>query len=149
MLVARQSLLLHLYVCLHRRVHFEYGLKLKRLLLVGVFTCFVMTAFGQKEIPNLEKLDVLHYDFQIAISDTSNEIHGVAQIEVQFLKNQQALVLDFVQKRADDKGMEVVKILENETNISYEQLGEQLIIQPEKTIEKGTIHRWVAGRYTW
>ena len=68
---------------------FEYGLKLKRLLLVGVFTCFVMTVFGQKEIPNLEKLDVLHYDFQIAISDTSNEIHGIAQIEVQFLKNQQ------------------------------------------------------------
>jgi len=121
---------------------FDYWFNVKKLSLIGLFACLVMVGFGQKEIPNLERLDVIHYDFQVAISDTSNEIHGITQIDIQLLKNQQELVLDFVQKRADGKGMEVLKILEKETNIPYEQLAEQLIIRPEKTIEKGSIHTY-------
>lgn len=67
---------------------FEFCFMMKKLSLIGGFFFLTMAVFAQKEIPNLALLDVLHYEFQIAVSDTSNEIHGISNIQIHFLKNQ-------------------------------------------------------------
>lgn len=115
---------------------------MKKILFSTLCFFLALIAFGQKNIPNLNQLDALNYDFQIAISDSSNEIHGTAQVGLQFLKDQQEFRLDFVKKRADGKGMEVISIQENGINISFEQSVEQLSIRPEKSIKKGSIHTY-------
>ena len=113
---------------------FEFCFFIKRLSLIGGFFFMTMVTFAQKEIPNLALLDVLHYEFQIAVSDSSNEIHGISKIQIHFLKNQTEFTLDLVQKDADGKGMEVLDIVKNGAKIPYEQSGEQLIIRPNQAI---------------
>lgn len=113
---------------------------MKNCLLFVLAFCFTTLSVAQKDLPNLALLDVLQYEFQLSISDTSNEIHGTTQIDIHFLKNQEKFALDLVGKRADGKGMEVLKVEENNSSIPYEQLDEQLIIRPTKKIEKGNIH---------
>ena len=110
---------------------------IKKLFSVSLFSCLSLMLLGQKEVPSLDLLDVLHYEFQIAIADTSNEIHGTAKVNLRFLKAQKEFTLDLVQKRADGKGMEVLTVLMDTTSIPFEQVGEQLIIRPINTIEKG------------
>lgn len=98
---------------------------------------FQLSIFAQKDLPHLSQLDVLHYEFQIAVSDSTDEINGEAIIQIRFLKNANSFTLDLVQKGIDGRGMEVLKVVENEKSTTFKQIGEKLEITTLKTIQQG------------
>ncbi|HFC01097.1 MAG TPA: M1 family peptidase [Phaeodactylibacter sp.] len=107
-------------------------------ILTLLFTLSIsISIFSQKEIPNLTRLDVLHYGFEITISDTTDEIKGMATVKILFLKNQKEFKLDLVQKIGDEKGMDVTQVLQNSAAIPFSQSDDFLIITPPSPIQKG------------
>ena len=54
------------------------------------------------------KLDILHYRFQIAVTDQSDSIYGVAFIQFKLLENSAAMDFDFTARHG--KGMQIIKL---------------------------------------
>ena len=90
------------------------------ILLCGIFLFAQMPTNG---------LDVKHYSFFIALNDSNNIINGKAEITTAFLKPENEVVFDLVNKRNDGKGMTVTSVSKNGSNVNFEQDNQHLIIQ--------------------
>ena len=90
------------------------------ILLCGIFLFAQMPTNG---------LDVKHYSFFITLNDSNNIINGKAEIITAFLKSENEVVFDLVNKRDDGKGMTVNSVSKNGSNINFEQDNQHLIIQ--------------------
>jgi len=73
-------------------------------------------------------LDVQHYRFAIDLNDSNNIIKGEAQITIKFWQDINEIKLDLVQKRQDGKGMTVTNVKQNESDISFLQDSQHVII---------------------
>lgn len=75
-------------------------------------------------------LDVLHYRFFIELSDTTNRIQGVAQIQFRLIQPTEFIEIDLTPFGKDGKGMQVSRIdeAEKETNrLSFQWTNEDKI----------------------
>lgn len=72
--------------------------------------------------------DVLHYEFALAINDTTDRIEGKALILVKFLKETDSISFDLVNKNSDGKGMDVTGISLNSEIVKWKQGKERLTV---------------------
>jgi Aminopeptidase N len=107
----------------------------KSVCLIG-FVFFFLNCFSQSDI------DVLHYSYQIELTDLSDTIHGTATILLNILKPVDRIVFDLT-SASKGKGM-TVSTIEGEDLNGFIHANNQLIIKFKHSINKGnrsyTIH---------
>ena len=73
-----------------------------------------------KQNPQLDKIDILHYDFEINLSDENNIINVLANVKVIFKQDVKEFFLDL--KSVDNKkGMSVVFVGSNKYELEYKE----------------------------
>jgi aminopeptidase N len=97
-------------------------------LLIFITSLFATYVFAQ--IPT-NGLDVKHYDFSITLNDSNNIIKGNAQITTAFIKDENQIVFDLVNRNKDGKGMTVTSVTKNGIALNFSQDSQHLFIQDE------------------
>ncbi len=102
-----------------------------RTILLCVFNfCLQIFSFAQNDI------DVLHYKYNIGLTDVNDTLHGVAEINIKFLKPAKQVSFDLANPNNKGKGMATKKVLgENVDNFSVQN--EKLNIFLSKTFNAG------------
>jgi len=78
-------------------------------------------------------IDVQHYEFNIALNDSNNNIQVHAFITVKLLENTNRISFDLININEDKKGMKVLEVNENKQPISFTHQDNKITI-PLKTI---------------
>lgn len=107
---------------------------MKRTLLLILNTCLGIIVIAQQPGASI---DVQHYEFSIALTDTSDQIKGKAAIDILCIKETQTITLDLISKNKDRRGMAVVQVTENGTPIAYTHINNQLTIQLTAPVKIG------------
>ncbi|MBK6479039.1 MAG: hypothetical protein IPF93_12265 [Saprospiraceae bacterium] len=104
--------------------------KIKTYRLVACLFLFTQMARGDT-YPFNKNIDIIHYAFEITVSDSSNEIFGNAQITILF-KNSgvQHFRLDFINKSdaKQGKGMQIDAVKLADTPINYTHQNDEIIL---------------------
>jgi aminopeptidase N len=90
-----------------------------------------------------QKIDVLHYTNSITVTDSSDVIIGISDIDILFKTTVSNFSLDLINLNEDEKGMVVSKVLENNKPVEFSHIEDKLIINTSaSTNEKHnyTIH---------
>jgi hypothetical protein len=95
-------------------------------LLIFITSLFATYVFAQ--IPT-NGLDLKHYDFSITLNDSNNIIKGNAQITTAFIKDENQIVFDLVNRNKDGKGMTVTSVTKNGIALNFSQDSQHLFIQ--------------------
>lgn len=97
-----------------------------------------------QELNSLNRIDALHYTFEVEISDFNNQISGTTDL---FFKVKQAkidsIILDLIKSESNGEGMRVFEVHLNDRPLNYRQENEHLIILLDKPLDKdytGTLH---------
>lgn len=77
-------------------------------------------------------MDVLHYKFEIELSDHSDTIKGKAEIKILLTQWNKSISFDLVNLNNKGKGMTVTKVsfLRPASSVSFQQQNDKLIITP-------------------
>ncbi|HVT85828.1 MAG TPA: M1 family metallopeptidase [Chitinophagaceae bacterium] len=92
--------------------------------------------------PKNYSIDILHYSFELTLSDKTDEIKGTASITILFKKDAiRQFRLDFANKTVErnGKGMEVDSILLNGKAVHYTHSKDELLIQLPNGSAEGTV----------
>ena len=90
---------------------------------------FVSTANGRDAYPKNPDIDIQHYRFELTLSEDSDEIRGVASIDIQFKKEGvSTLRLDLFSKGQEGRGMVVESILHLGQALVYNHVNNELWI---------------------
>jgi aminopeptidase N len=81
-------------------------------------------------------IDVLHYKFEIELSDESDSLKGRAFITLQFKEPANAFSLNLVSRNNKGKGMMVYEVRENNANLLCSQNNDSLVVRLKKTSRK-------------
>jgi aminopeptidase N len=95
--------------------------------LAGFFVLFSASSLVAQMPAN--GLDVKHYTFRLALNDSNDIIRGEADVTTAFLKPENKVVLDLVNKNEDGKGMTVTSVLKKGSAIKFEQDAQHLTIE--------------------
>jgi aminopeptidase N len=82
-------------------------------------------------------IDVLNYQFEVTLSDTTNSIKGRATITARILKDATTLELDLISMDKSGKGMVAYRVLENNTPVTSMHGNDKLVIKSPKALKKG------------
>ena len=113
----------------------------KRLFLYLLALIFLIPLKGQDHQQSYESIDVLSYRFRVALFDTTDEITGIADIDIAFRKEVDQFQLDLTGLHANSKGMKVETVTEDDHNVSYLQQDDHIILNIQKA-QKGTHRRY-------
>lgn len=89
------------------------------------------TMYGQDSYSRNTSVDVQHYQFNLSLSDQSNEIKGETRISVNFNGAPDPFSLDLVEKQGDF-GMNLLAVLENGKKAEYTFSNNKIQIDPSK-----------------
>lgn len=112
-----------------------------KILLAGLcILAFFFNADAQKPTATI---DVLHYEFNISLGDSSDIINGRAKIRFVTLKETASIVINLVKAGSDNKGMTLAGVLDNNQPLSFQHAGDSIRIifanklapQTEKEVE--------------
>lgn len=109
------------------------------IILLMIFLQVAQPAHADK-YPFNYNIDILHYKFELVLSDATDEIKGTASITILFKKNDiKQFRLDLVNKTAERKnmGMEIESIMLNGESLNFTHKNDELIIQLSKPSESG------------
>lgn len=97
--------------------------------LVFVFSFLLTAGFvsAQGHEERLREIDVQHYDLNIAINDSTDNIQGDASVTVKFLKEVDTLRLDLTAVE-EGKGMRVMKVTSNKKELKFSHVNHDLNI---------------------
>ena len=116
-------------------------MKYKQFILAFFFSVVATYSFADT-YPRNYSLDVLHYVFELKLSDKTDEIIGTTSITILFKTNDTKQIrLDFINKTEQrlDKGMIVESVTYNNTKAGFIHKSDVLLIQlpssPEKTVQ--------------
>lgn len=84
------------------------------------------SVFGQPDKTYNPSIDVVHYRFDIRLSDQNDSLYGTAFITVRFTAKSKLLQLDLANINDTGYGMLVSKITENNRDISYKHTGDKI-----------------------
>lgn len=106
---------------------------MKRSIYFFLFGLWMFSPFFVKadHYPINKNIDIIHYAFNLSLSDSTNEILGSTLVTVKFKEEgMQNLRLDFVNKTASRqaKGMVVESVMMGNTQINYTHQNDELII---------------------
>jgi aminopeptidase N len=73
-------------------------------------------------------VDVLHYEFYIALNDSTDRIEGRAKIQVRFVAETDSISFDLTGLKTGGKGMSVTNVTDGSRKIKWEQGKEKLIV---------------------
>jgi aminopeptidase N len=111
----------------------------KRLFLWLLTFISLLPLKGQDHQQSYETIDVLSYQYFIGLFDRTDEIIGIAEIEIAFKKDVEQFQLDLTGPRGDSLGMKVGSVTEDGHYVSYLQQDDHIILNIPKA-QKGT-HR--------
>jgi len=74
------------------------------------------------------KADVLHYDFALAINDTTDRIEGTTLIKVKFNNETDSISFDLMSVNSDGKGMGVTSVSLGNGDVKWKQGKERLTV---------------------
>jgi aminopeptidase N len=97
-----------------------------RFLLLLILICHAGSAFDGYH--RSFSIDVLHYEFSLAINDTTDRIAGKAVIYLKQMSETDSIAFDLRGLTDDGRGMIVEGVLENGEGIKWVQLKEKLIV---------------------
>ncbi len=97
------------------------------LLFLFFFTLTITYAQVEKQNPQIDKIDVLHYNFDIAVNDTSDIIDAYAKVTILFKQNIGNFYLDLTNK-SGSKGMETIFVGANRYELEYKHKYNKLYI---------------------
>ncbi|HLN19720.1 MAG TPA: M1 family metallopeptidase [Bacteroidales bacterium] len=97
---------------------------------------FTLNLSASDKYPRNFNIDILHYLFTLDINDSTNTIRGEATIAVRIVNSCSTISLDLKSVTQDGKGMNVVKVLCNGSDLKWEHSGERLVIFPAETFTK-------------
>ena len=110
---------------------------LSLILIMGIVNLYSQ---AEKQNPQLDKIDILHYDFDIKLSDKSDLIVVTARVSLKFKQNIQSFYLDLKNKEGE-KGMIVSSAMQENEILNYRQENDKLYMtgnwkkEEEATIE--------------
>ncbi len=90
-------------------------------LLIGLTIILPILANAQTTYPINPNQDILHYTFNIGLSDNKDEITGEATI-LFTLMEEDKLILDLIGLTADGRGMVVDEVLANDNALPFVQI---------------------------
>ncbi|MEO5890325.1 MAG: M1 family metallopeptidase [Ferruginibacter sp.] len=109
----------------------------------STFILLFLTAFFQVAVDAQAKhvynpfIDVQHYEFSIAITDSSDEIKATALITVLFLQTTDNIRFDLINKKYNGKGMTVIAVKENEETTTFEHVSDLVKIKLNNRAQAG------------
>jgi len=100
-------------------------------LVCATFLLPVSLISGQEAFTG-QPVDVLHYRFQLVLSDVSDEIQGQAEVRIRVLEEGlDEFWLDLVQREEDSgTGMEVLALHLDDVPVAFEHRGDRLFVFP-------------------
>ena len=101
---------------------------ISKALFTAVFLLLRLLAAAQGGNDRINSIDVLRYDFELTLSDSTERISGKATVQVKLLKAANSLHLDLVATNAAGKGMKVSEIKSDGKGLEFKHLGEDLEI---------------------
>jgi hypothetical protein len=101
---------------------------MKSLYLLVVAGLLFTAASAQDHHERQGSIDVLSYRFEIDLNDTSNQVRGVADMEIAFLQDLDHFALDLRGIDSDSTGMKVHAITMNGKEVIYQQLTDQIVL---------------------
>ena len=90
--------------------------------------------------PKNDGIDILHYRFEIQLTDNSERIEAVATIDARYkTEGQNQFRLDLIQQSdaLDGKGMVIDSVLDGDTPLDFEHADNQVFIDLGRTVPKG------------
>jgi aminopeptidase N len=94
------------------------------------------SASAQEYRDRYNQLDVQHYEWAIAVNDSSDIIYGKATIDIQFLKPSDRFYLDLVSLNESGEGMSVDGVQLNNQPVPFEHSNDTLWIASEVSEEE-------------
>jgi aminopeptidase N len=94
--------------------------------------CHITSAYDG--YPRAKNVDVLHYEFDISINDSTDIIVGRAVIDLKILEITNMVAFDLQGLNSEGKGMNVVGVSLNDKGIEWEHSRERLIIFLRDTV---------------
>lgn len=88
---------------------------------------FLIPASGQDHHQRYESIDVLSYTFEIDLNDSTDVLHGTAEIKIEFLQNVDQFSLDLSYNPAEGTGMRVQQIAESGKDVIFQQGSDQIV----------------------
>ncbi|UXX81190.1 M1 family metallopeptidase [Reichenbachiella carrageenanivorans] len=105
-----------------------------RLLFLLFFACSTLS-YGQRR--SAEPFDVLHYQFDVQLNDTTNAVAVTAQLTILYLDSIPAQTILDLASPTDATGMLVDKLKFNEQTINYTHDADQLKLATPATVQIG------------
>jgi len=91
-----------------------------------------------KQNPQIYSIDVIHYDFNISLSDKSNIIQVNSIVKLRFLENTDIFYFDLKNEK-EGKGMKVFNVSVEDRNLNFEQKDDKIFFINEKWEKNDTI----------
>ena len=116
-------------------------MKYKILIVTTIFNLFICKSFAD-DYPRNYSIDIIHYAFELKLSDNTDEILGKATIQILFKTNDSRQVrLDLINQTADraGKGMVVESVMYNHVKVEFTHQKDVLLIQLGRAAEKDKI----------
>lgn len=99
-------------------------------------TFFVLFAILISSSVSAQHFDVLHYKYEIVLSDESDKIIGKATVKTKMLTDSLSLTIH-LSRISNGKGMQVLRILSGREKIRYVHAGQMLTVIFDKMVKKG------------
>ncbi len=91
------------------------------------FVIQIISSYSQvkQQNPQIDKIDVLHYDFDIKLTDANDIIEVYEAVSIRFMKSTNSFFLDLKNKESD-KGMSVIEVLNGDAKIKFKHINDRL-----------------------
>jgi aminopeptidase N len=110
------------------------GLSLKTFLFLLLAGPALVPAPSQDNQLRYRGMDVLEYRFDIQLNDTTDRIEGTADIAIKFVREADQFQLDLTGIREDHKGMNVSRITEDGSEVSFRHQDDLLSVKIPKAL---------------
>ena len=111
---------------------------MKIILSVSFFLLSFFSVQGKDGYKRNQFIDIIHYDFSISVSDTSNVIYGHSKITVNFVGTVNTLEFDLKNRGTGDKGMAVQNVTFDKGSLKWSHADNKIIINLDESIKAGS-----------
>jgi aminopeptidase N len=116
-------------------------MKVQKIIIAALCSLFIHPCFAD-DYPRNYAIDIIHYAFELKLSDATDEISGKATIRILFKTNDSRQIrLDLINKTAErsGKGMLVESVMYNDVKVDFKHQQDALFIQLAAPAEKDKI----------
>jgi aminopeptidase N len=117
----------------------------KKSILIAILSSATIFCFADK-YPRNYSVDILHYSFELKLSDSTDEILGRASVSILFKTNDiKQIRLDLINKteQRSGKGMVVETVTIDGKNLEFVHLNDELLIKQSEPWEKNKTYKFV------